>query len=497
VTPLDAVLRDPEDLRARRVYADWLLERGDPRGDHIRLSCDAVEAAPPHWQPRLIEDRWLDSPQLEADDICATLANDETLGHPSEMRAGFLEHVGGKALSLLPKLDQLAAKFPLRSVELHYSRHANLRPQAALAQIRRLTLHHMGDDASGEFSPDFVAALPRQLERLALRWAGPVQTAILHALERVDDLSLSLNSNLASDIPSSLARTQPWTSLKRLSLESSQPRLIPNLPDGLRVLTLYRPNEPMLAALRRSPPPQLEWLGLHDIRVESIAIERALEALPSLVGLSLSFGGERTVGRSLLRTLPVKTLRSLSVRKGQVESLYALSKLPFEQLTSLDFENNRLGPRDCAALAAAPFFPSLRALALRGNETVAGASSLTGAALVHLSLSGQPGAAEELLESLPDLQSLDCGFDPRWLEPRLLRHLSIEQLGDRAIDKFLSDAPELRSLRLPYDATAEVVHRLIADYKTRLHDLQLRTISPELRAAFGQRVRKPSEASSL
>jgi uncharacterized protein (TIGR02996 family) len=36
---LQAILEDPDNDEARLVYADWLEERGDPRGEFIRLQC--------------------------------------------------------------------------------------------------------------------------------------------------------------------------------------------------------------------------------------------------------------------------------------------------------------------------------------------------------------------------------------------------------------------------------------------------------------------------
>ena len=36
---LAAVFAAPDDDAPRRVYADWLLERGDPRGEFIQLQC--------------------------------------------------------------------------------------------------------------------------------------------------------------------------------------------------------------------------------------------------------------------------------------------------------------------------------------------------------------------------------------------------------------------------------------------------------------------------
>jgi len=47
---LEAIARDPEDHEARIVYADWLEQRGDPRGEYLRL--EALQYRIPH---RLVE----------------------------------------------------------------------------------------------------------------------------------------------------------------------------------------------------------------------------------------------------------------------------------------------------------------------------------------------------------------------------------------------------------------------------------------------------------
>ncbi len=39
---LDAVLADPDDDATRLVYADWLLEQGDPRGEFIQVECEVA-----------------------------------------------------------------------------------------------------------------------------------------------------------------------------------------------------------------------------------------------------------------------------------------------------------------------------------------------------------------------------------------------------------------------------------------------------------------------
>ena len=40
---LQVIMESPEDEGARLVYADWLDERGDPRGEFIRAQCELAK----------------------------------------------------------------------------------------------------------------------------------------------------------------------------------------------------------------------------------------------------------------------------------------------------------------------------------------------------------------------------------------------------------------------------------------------------------------------
>src|SRR6266571_2688786 len=37
---LRAIIEEPDDVALRLIYADWLDERGDPRGEFIRVQCE-------------------------------------------------------------------------------------------------------------------------------------------------------------------------------------------------------------------------------------------------------------------------------------------------------------------------------------------------------------------------------------------------------------------------------------------------------------------------
>src|SRR5580704_11727592 len=43
---LQAILDDPDDDAPRLIYADWLEERGDPRGEFIRVQCELAPLGP-------------------------------------------------------------------------------------------------------------------------------------------------------------------------------------------------------------------------------------------------------------------------------------------------------------------------------------------------------------------------------------------------------------------------------------------------------------------
>jgi carbon storage regulator len=43
---LKAIEASPDDIEVRLVFADWLEERGDPLGEHLRLQCSLARLPP-------------------------------------------------------------------------------------------------------------------------------------------------------------------------------------------------------------------------------------------------------------------------------------------------------------------------------------------------------------------------------------------------------------------------------------------------------------------
>lgn len=70
------ILESPDDAAPRRAYSDWLVERGDPRGELIKLQCKPPVRAPSR-------------------DDAETILRDERA--PTERRVGaalLLQHMG-------------------------------------------------------------------------------------------------------------------------------------------------------------------------------------------------------------------------------------------------------------------------------------------------------------------------------------------------------------------------------------------------------------------
>lgn len=57
---LEVIWSDPHDLTARLVYADWLDEQGDPRGEFVRVQCELAQRDLQRRQKLLLRQREAD-----------------------------------------------------------------------------------------------------------------------------------------------------------------------------------------------------------------------------------------------------------------------------------------------------------------------------------------------------------------------------------------------------------------------------------------------------
>ncbi len=154
---LAAIIANPDDKRARIVYADLLQDQGDPRGEFIMLQCTRAELPPGDKQVAAIEKR---EAELLKKHKKAWTAFGTTTGARWEYRRGFVEKASCDAVALVGFGDVIFGLEPIEELnvwkidELPGKTDRLARVLALpLGRIRRLSL------ARSELTPDDVTAL--------------------------------------------------------------------------------------------------------------------------------------------------------------------------------------------------------------------------------------------------------------------------------------------------------------------------------------------------
>jgi uncharacterized protein (TIGR02996 family) len=169
---LAAVLRDPEDDAPRLVMADWLIERGDPRGELVRQQCQPGAAGfPPelrrYWR------RW--SAPLWP------------LARRWTFRRGFVESLQGCSVPAREAWEALHRLEPVRSVGVR------LCPGQGEALQWLPQPGHLDLQLEGPLGPDEVSALLRSpclggIRSLRLRGMRDESVAVLAQSDRLAGL---------------------------------------------------------------------------------------------------------------------------------------------------------------------------------------------------------------------------------------------------------------------------------------------------------------------
>jgi uncharacterized protein (TIGR02996 family) len=135
---LQTILDSPDDDAPRLVFADWLEEQGNPRGEFIRLQCQRAKLTKydPEWPGLLARESAL-LKQFEKDWSKPVLRYVEE----AQYRRGFIEHVRASASKLLKSGGRLFQAAPIRSIRLtHADRLADLAQCGWLSRVRDLDL---------------------------------------------------------------------------------------------------------------------------------------------------------------------------------------------------------------------------------------------------------------------------------------------------------------------------------------------------------------------
>src|SRR4051812_27172040 len=192
---LELILDRPDDDAPRLVYADWLDERGDPRGEFIRLQLALG---------RLGEDDPCRPGLAEREALLAARHRPEWdrplagLADGWEYRRGFAEIVRGAAARVLERAGQLFRTAPVRELELHdvSGRLAELARAPWLGRLKGLTVYASRNPAVASAlaaSPGLAGITALRLGRNNIDDAGAAALAASPALARLRELDLRDN----------------------------------------------------------------------------------------------------------------------------------------------------------------------------------------------------------------------------------------------------------------------------------------------------------------
>lgn len=351
---------DPDDDEPRFIYADYLQQRGDPRGELIALQCRAARDPNDEVAHRALnlfdvdESRWLGAWHGEA--------------IAWKFHKGFVDHltIPINSFVILGELLFARESFPhelvhLRSLELRDSRSSGEPSLSSLVAIlERLRLHTLslqlvvGTELAQTLASSAALAHLTTL-RLSEAPHDPDVPAVLcrgmsnrfHALELV-------NCRLTRNEARSLAGETRFAQVRRLDLTSSDE---PGVDAIVELLTASSKLTSLELRGNGCYVPELHEHLLGERVVRGVLGQRQ----PPLVELGL--GNTGTLTEDLSALARIVTLQRLDVRGNPIEDRALDTLLGLPNLTTLNLAHTRISVAGATRLVRdAP--PSLRELTL-------------------------------------------------------------------------------------------------------------------------------------
>jgi len=306
---LDEVLAHPDDDVPRRILADWLSERGDPRGELIAVQCELAVRGAHDPERRDLERRELDLLQAHGNRWITELGlTDVKAARPR----GPIEHMVGATVvfrrgfpdeASLPIADAIGAmpaflRTPLRRLvvtEVHDVAIAELAARAPIRSLTSLRLRN-GNGSLGALGngPWITTIAELALQRIRGRGVDELAAAAFPALRslELDEIDFGHLDLLATAVWLPALRTlriaisnyesmafligEKWRDLTTLYLRASGLRddqlpalAAARISDSLEHLELWLGNRDLRPAVieaftRRDNLPKLQKLVLHD-----------------------------------------------------------------------------------------------------------------------------------------------------------------------------------------------------------------------------------------
>jgi uncharacterized protein (TIGR02996 family) len=225
---LDEIYAAPDDDGVRSIYADWLIEQGDPLGNFIVLQLARAARKEPlasDEEQRLVDanwSRWIGEPTsiLAAGDVafergfwssCGPFHNDALTDRMRTRSWGTVRRlIVGDGME--PRLDDILAltRRSLRSVVVR------ARPLLARLAAAQLALEELELDFDLSRDPPPLTGFP-QLRRLAVHCYGEFAERWLERADRAGIHELTLHAP-AADLPT-LVRAMKQARVAKLSIE--------------------------------------------------------------------------------------------------------------------------------------------------------------------------------------------------------------------------------------------------------------------------------------
>ncbi len=337
---LHTILAHPDDDIPRLVFADWLEERGDPRGTFIRLQIERAKLTQydPAWKDLLAQEAAL-LKQYEAEWSGPVLRHVDE----AQFRRGFIEHVRVSATKLLKNADRLFHVAPIASIRLEGVK--NLLPRigesAWLARVKELDLSHElsgTKDLQTLFRSEHCRSL--QVLRLIGCMILPITLQMLANAANLQSLhSLNLSDNpIGPDGVQSLARSPHLHQLRELMLAGCQllteGAIALSATPTFRLTRLSLGNNRLgndgVAAIARCPQfAELRHLDLQNNAVGNLGVEALVNSphMSNLEYLNLyhnhvsARGVQVLTDSALLANLTYLNLRSNEIDKPTMQTL--------------------------------------------------------------------------------------------------------------------------------------------------------------------------------
>lgn len=347
------IVATPDDDAPRLIYADWLEERGDPRGEFIRLQCQraAITRHHPDWENLLAKEsallkrfgsEWQQPIQRYA-------------SH-ARFERGFIEHIEVAAIPHLRCADSVFRMFPtIRSLKINHLRDL-LGDVATSPWMDRIVNLDLSDNELGGRALRALVQSPfcQRLAHLKLNRCLLNQVSVACFADapnfKLTYLDVA-NNSLGASGADMLAGSQDLASLRRLNVAS-------NHIDGTELI-----------ALTKQPTFRLEFLSINSNQLgnEGVAAIAQCQQYSELKTLDLGNNRISNVGIQALAASPyLGKLEVLMLDNNRISDngvKVIASSTTLANLVELNLSTNEFSQNAAQELSATGNFPRMRALA--------------------------------------------------------------------------------------------------------------------------------------